>query len=126
MNWLGWSTTAAVGALIGAALGAAAYAFALSHGCDAPYLVGLLAGLGALLGSPDKSGLRALLIATSSLWIAAAVQAHIGPFASAGILGFHTTLGPSRIAAFGACAAGGFALARTSLRRGAHRRSAGA
>ena len=126
MNWLGWSTLAFLGAIAGGLLGATAYALALSRGWDAPYLVGVFTGLGALVGSPDKSDLRALLIATAAIWIAAAVQASVGPFASAGLTGFHATLGPARLAAYAASGAAAFALARTSLRKKAVRRTVGA
>jgi hypothetical protein len=128
MNWLGWNTAAFVGALFGAVLGAAAYAFALSRGWDYPWLVGVITGACALVASPDKSALRALVVATAAIWIAAVIQATLpeSPFARAGIVGFHTTLTPERLVAYAACGSIAFALARTSLRKQAPRRAAGA
>ncbi|MDB4946772.1 MAG: hypothetical protein JWP97_6306 [Labilithrix sp.] len=126
MNWLGMTWAAFAAALAGALLGGIAYAAALASGWDAPYLVGIGMGLGTLVGSPDRSGMRGLLVATGAIWVAALVQARIGRFADAGILGFHTTLTASRIAAFAGCALIAFLLGRTSARRDAPQRAAGA
>jgi len=125
MNWLGLGAIALLGAILGGLLGSVAYAAAIASGWDAPYLVGIAMGLGAMLGSPDRSGMRGLLVATAAIWVAAIVQAHIGPHASAGILGFHATLTTARVAAFAACALTAFLLARTSTRRNAPVRTAG-
>ncbi len=125
MNWLGWSTRAILAALLGALLGAALYAYALAHGVDAPYAVGIASGVGALVGAPDRSTMRGLLVATAAIWIAAVVQSQIGPFAAFGIVGFHTTLGWKRSAWFTVCGLAAFLLARTSLRRDAKQRAAG-
>jgi hypothetical protein len=125
MNWLGLRTVAFLGALLGALLGGAAYAAALVSGWDAPYLVGLAMGFGVMIGSPDRSGMRGLLIATAAIWAAAFVQTRIGPHASAGLFGFHGTLTASRLAAFAGCALVAFLLARTSTRRNAPVRAAG-
>ncbi|HSO34805.1 MAG TPA: hypothetical protein VLT33_19860 [Labilithrix sp.] len=125
MNWLGLRAVALLGAILGGLLGGVAYAAALASGWDAPYLVGLAMGLGAMLGSPDRSGMRGLLIATAAIWVAAIVQTRIGPYASAGILGFHATLTAARVAAFAGCALTAFLLARTSARRNAPVRAAG-
>ena len=125
MNWLGLTTKAFIAALVGALLGAAAYAFALTHGVDAPYVVGAAAGGGAMVGSPDRSGLRGLLVASGAIWVAALVQSRVGPYASAGLFGFHSTLTPVRLLAFAACGAAAFFLAKTSARRNAPTRAAG-
>lgn len=125
MNWLGWSTRAFFGALLGAGIGGWLYAVALQRGLDVPFVVGALMGLGAWLLSPDRSGMRGLLLAIISLWIAWAVQAVWGPHASAGLAGFHATLTWKRWLAFGACAALAFLLARSSAQSG-RRRIAGA
>jgi hypothetical protein len=126
MNWLGLSKAAFLAAILGAILGGAGYAVALARGWDAPYLVGILTGFGVMIGSPDRSGLRGLLVATVAIWIAAIVQTRVGPFASAGIFGFHTTLTPVRALSFAMCGVVAFVLARTSIRRNAPDRAAGA
>jgi hypothetical protein len=126
MNWLGLTTVAFLTALLGALFGSVAYAAALASGWDAPYLVGLATGLGALLGSPDRSAMRGLLVATGALWVAAIVQTRLGPHAGSNLLTFHATLTPTRLAAFAACGATAFLLARLSARRGAPLRTAGA
>ncbi len=125
MNWLGWSTRAFIGALLGALLGGLAYHEALARSFDVPWIVGLLVGLGAFFSAPDRSGLRGLMIATFAIWVAWAVQVRFEPFADAGLLGFHETLGPRRLAAFIACGAAAFLFARTSIRPSAGRRIAG-
>ena len=125
MNWLGLRTAALLGAILGAILGGVAYSAALARGWDAPYLVGIAMGLGVRLASPDRSGMRGLLIAAGAVWAAAFVQTRVGPHASAGLFGFHATLTPSRIASFAGCALVAFVLARTSARRNASVRAAG-
>ena len=125
MNWLGLTTVAFLTAALGALFGSVAYAAALASGWDAPYLVGLLTGLGALLGSPDRSSMRGLLVGSVAIWVAALVQTRIGPHASAGLAGFHSTLSASRLAAFAACGATALLLARMSARRAAPLRAAG-
>jgi hypothetical protein len=125
MNWLGLRTMALVAAVLGALLGGVAYAAALASGWDAPYLVGIAMGVATLLASPDKSGMRGLLVATAAIWGAAIVQTQIGPFAAAGLLRFHTTLTTARLAAFAGCGLAAFVLARTSARRDAPLRAAG-
>lgn len=126
MNWLGWSTRAMIGALLGALLGAVAYGWGLSRGYDAPYLVGVLAGIAAFVLSPDRSGLRGVMVATLALWSAAVAQSFAGPFRGVGVLAFHQTLTPTRFALYAACGAIAFALSRTSIRRDAGKRTAGA
>jgi hypothetical protein len=126
MNWLGLTTKAFIAAVLGALLGAVAYAYGLTHGWDAPYLVGVAAGLGAMLGSRDRSGLRGLVIASCAIWVAALVQSHVGPHAGANLLAFHTTLTPLRWLTFAACGAAAFFLAKTSARKNAPTRAAGA
>ena len=126
MNWLGMTWVAFLATLLGGMLGGVAYAAALASGHDAPYLVGIGMGLGTMLGSPDKSGMRGLLVATTALWVAALVQANIGPFKGAGVFGFHTTLTVGRFAAFAGCFLAAFVLGRTSARRDAPQRAAGA
>ncbi|MBL8610357.1 MAG: hypothetical protein JNL38_23675 [Myxococcales bacterium] len=126
MNWLGWSTRAMIGALVGAILGGFAYAWLLARGWDAPYVVGALAGLAAFVLSPDKSGLRGLIVMTLALWTGAIAQGFAGPFRGVGVLAFHHTLTPARVALYLVSAAVAFALARTSIRRGAGKRAAGA
>lgn len=125
MNWLGWSTRAIVGALLGALLGAVGYHYALVRAFDAPWLVGIGTGLGAFLGSPDRSGMRGLLVATFAIWVAWGVQVRVPPFADAGLFGFYRTLTPGRLLAFATCGAAAFLLARSSVRRSARHRVAG-
>jgi len=125
MNWLGLRTAALLAALLGALLGGVAYAAALASGWEAPYLVGVAMGGGVMVGSPDRSGMRGLLIAIAAIWAAAFVQTGVGPHASAGIIGFHATLTTQRVAAFAACGLVAFLLARTSTRRNAPVRAAG-
>lgn len=126
MNWLGLTWAAFVAMIVGGLLGGVAYAAALASGWDAPYVVGIGMGLGVMLGSPDKSGMRGLLVAAGAIWVATLVQAHIGPFKAAGILGFHATLTAGRIAAFAGCGLAAFLLGRSSARRDAPQRAAGA
>ena len=126
MNWLGLTWTAFVATVIGGMLGGIAYAAALASGWDAPYVVGIGMGLGTMFASPDRSGMRGLLVATAAIWVAALVQANIGPFKGAGVFGFHATLTVGRIAAFAGCGLVAFLLGRTSARRDAPQRAAGA
>ena len=126
MNWFGLGRVAFLTAVLGALFGSVAYAAALANGWDAPYLVGLATGLGAMLGSSDKSGMRGLLVAMAAIWVAAIVQAQIGRYANAGLVGFHETLTTPRFAAFAACGIAAFLLARLSVRRDAKVRAAGA
>ena len=126
MNWLGLTWAAFVATLVGALVGGVAYAAALASGWDAPYVVGIAMGLGTLVASPDKSGMRGLVVASIAIWVAALVQAHIGPFKGAGIFGFHATLTAGRLAAFAGCGLAAFLLARSSARRDAPQRTAGA
>jgi hypothetical protein len=112
MNWLGMRTIALLGALLGGLLGSVAYAAAIARGWDAPYLVGLATGLGAWLGSPDRSSMRGLLVATGAIWVAAVVQTRIGPHAGIGLMAFHATLRPARVAALAACGLAAFWLAK--------------
>lgn len=125
MNWLGLTKTAFLAAVIGALVGGAAYAFALLHGWDVPLFVGLAMGMSTMVASPDKSGLRGLLVASCAIWVAALVQSRVGPYVSAGIFGFHTTLTPLRLASFSACGVFAFLLAKGSIRKNAPRRAAG-
>jgi hypothetical protein len=126
MNWLGWSTRAMIGALLGAILGALAFAWGLGHDWDAPYLVGLFTGAGALVTSPDRSVMRGLMVTTLAIWFGALAQAFAGPYRSAGILGFHATLSLPRAVAYGVSGLLAFLLGGTSLRRDASRRAPGA
>lgn len=126
MNWLGLTWMAFFATILGGMIGGIAYAAALASGWDAPYVVGIGMGLGTLAASPDKSGMRGLVVASTAIWVAALVQAHIGPFKGAGILGFHATLTAGRLAAFAGCGLIAFLLGRTSARRDAPQRTAGA
>ncbi len=125
MNWLGLTATAFIVALVGAVVGGVGYGIALMHGWDVPFVVGLAMGGGAMLASPDKSGLRGLLIASCAIWIAAIVQSRVGPYVGAGLAGFHTTLTPRRLASFSACGVFAFLLAKASARKNAPTRAAG-
>ena len=115
-----------LGALLGASVGGALYAWALARGWDAPYFVGVLAGLGAFLLSPDKSGLRGLLVTTMTVWAGAIAQSFAGPYRGIGVLGFHDTLTPKRFALYCVSGLAAFLLARTSIRRDVNKRIAGA
>jgi hypothetical protein len=126
VNWLGWSTRAMLGALAGIVLGGVLYAYLLARGWDAPFAVGVLGGLGAFLLSPDRSGLRALLVTTMAIWGGAIAQSFAGPYRGIGVLGFHDTLTPTRFALYCASGLAAFLLARSSIRRDARKRTAGA
>ncbi|MBX3230760.1 MAG: hypothetical protein KIT84_00975 [Labilithrix sp.] len=79
MNWLGAGLPSFLAALGGAAVGALLHALLLRHGVDLPPLVALVASVGAVLPSKERSGLRGILVASLSCWAAALVDVVVRP-----------------------------------------------
>jgi hypothetical protein len=125
MNWLSTSLGSMLGMLIGLLLGAAAFGYAFTLGLDAPYLVGLAAGLGTAAASKERAAMRGIVAAVLSLWAVALTQSLIGPYAGTPVLQLSRTLTLWRHAKLVLCMglAGGFA--SQSLHRGAKQRRAG-
>jgi len=127
MNWLAFDARAYAAALCGCVA-----AVLLATGLDAlagslPWLAGLLAGLGCAVAARDRSGPRGLVVAVMATWTVAleAATRSDRPVVHA-ILELHATLGLADVAAYAVGLALAFGLARTSFRRGAGERLAGA
>jgi hypothetical protein len=74
VNWLGLDLLALLASLFGALVGAVAHFEACRRGIHLPPIVGVLAGLLAAFASRERSGLRALLVASLSAWAAAIAE----------------------------------------------------
>jgi hypothetical protein len=125
MNWLGLTPQTFLGALLGALLGSALFAWASTHGVDAPYLVGPCTGFGAMAAAPDRSVLRGIFIAALALWASAITQSLVGPYAGTKVIELSRTLTLVRGGMFvGGMLLGGM-LGSCSLRKGANKRLSG-
>jgi uncharacterized membrane protein YwaF len=125
MNWLSISLPALLGMLIGLALGAIAFAYALHLDFDAPYLVGISAGLGTAVASKERATMRGLVAAVLSLWVVAITQSLIGRYAGTPVLALSRTLSGWRDIKIVACMGLGGGIGMQSLHRGAKHRRAG-
>lgn len=116
MNWLGIGARSLVFTLVGCALGFLAIAW-----WDAPWFVGLSAGLACAAGSRDESAMRGVLVAVLSVWTLALAQCCFAPVTervavTTELLRFHETLGAERAVGHAAAAVLGFLFGARSLR----------
>jgi hypothetical protein len=74
MNWLGLDLVALLASLFGAFVGAVVQFEAARRGVHVTPVVGAFAGLFAALASRERSGLRAMLVASFSAWAAAIAE----------------------------------------------------
>lgn len=127
MNWLAFDARAYAAALFGCVLALITTVHVGPLDGAAPWLAGLLAGLACATVARDRSGPRGLVIAVMAVWTAALDAASRSelPLLPA-ILELHATLDLPTIATYALGFALAFALARTSLRRGAGERVIGA
>ncbi len=117
MNWVGIRLPVLVMMLVCASLGGMLFAWLLTHGIDAPYLVGIVVGLGAAAISRERSGMRGVWCGVFSVWACAVAQRLAGPYANVPLLAFASTLGWARAALFSLGAAASAVIGSRSLRR---------
>ncbi len=127
MNWLAWDPRAYLGALVGAVAAWFAFGALLEAGHFAPWLFGVLVGVGAAALTREKTLVRGFILAALATWTAAVAQALAqGQGIWHGLVHFHEFLTPSSFALY----ALGFAVALfvggTSFHRGATTRPLGA
>ena len=135
MNWLAWDTRSYLGAALGAALGWWLFHALLDGGAFgaelfAPWTLGLGMGLGCALVTKERSGLRGVVLACATAWLAAVAHVLVRPPAPDaglldGLLAFHTVLDPVTLLEHLAGIAGAFLFGRTSFRPDAQDRVAG-
>ena len=127
MSWLAWDTRAYLGAFVGLVLAWFSFGALYDAGHFAPWVFGVLAGVGAAAVTGEKALVRGFILATLATWTAAVAQvlAQGGGFGQ-GLLAFHESLTPGRFALY----AIGFAVALfvggSSFRPGATKRPLGA
>jgi len=127
MNWAGSDLIELVAAWLGALLGAVTYAMLASRGHEAPWLLGLGAGLAVMLVARKRSRTRGLIVATLAVWSAASAQAYCfgrGSMLEA-LRQFHESLTPGRWLWFALTAVIALVLGAGSVRRDAQIRRAG-
>ncbi|MDA1194811.1 MAG: hypothetical protein O2894_06470 [Planctomycetota bacterium] len=128
MNWLAWDPRSYGGAALGALLGACAYLLLRDSGFDEPWLVGLALGLGCALMTRERSGLRGIVLACTTAWLAAGLTVAAAAPAEGwvgGMASFHASLALPELTRHLVGIAAACLLGRTSLRRGASDRVAG-
>ena len=131
MNWIAWAPKSYGGALLGAIVGFFAFGALSGAGFYAPWIVGLLIGLGCAAITLEKSGMRGLVLAIAAAWVSAMAQVHYMPIAGTtgmidGLTQFHAALSGTDLLLHLASVAAAFLFGRTSLRPGARQRLAGA
>lgn len=117
MNWLGIRLPVLLVVLPSAAFGGGLFAWLLTRGIDAPYLVGIVVGVGAAAVSRERSGMRGVWCGVFSVWAGAIAQRLAGPYASVSLFGFASTLTWGRAALFSLGAALAAAVGSRGLRR---------
>lgn len=100
MNWLGIRVRVLLVVLACAAASGALFGWLLAQGVDAPYLVGLVIGLGAAAVSRERSAMRGVWCGVFSVWAGAVGQRLGGPYANVPLFGFASTLTWGRAALF--------------------------
>ena len=131
MNWIAWDPKSYGGALLGAIGGFFAFGALAGAGFYAPWIVGLLIGLGCAAITLETSGMRGMVLAIAAAWVSALADVHYVPIAGAsgmveGLLEFHAALSGTHLWLHLASMLAAFLLGRTSLRPSARRRLAGA
>lgn len=127
MNWLALDARVFAAALGGCLLALLIAALVEPLAFSPPWLAGVLGGLACAMVARDRSGLRGLVVAAMATWTAAlhSASARAEPLAQA-ILGLHATFEPHDLLGYAIGLASAYMLGRTSLRRDASTRTAGA
>jgi hypothetical protein len=79
VNWLGAGLRGLSGSIVGCFCGALLFLFVLRRGVELPPLVGLAAGIGAMLASREKSGTRGLVVGAMAVWACAIAKVSAAP-----------------------------------------------
>jgi hypothetical protein len=125
MNWLSTSLRSMSGMLVGLLVGAVGFGYASTRGLDAPYLVGMSAGLCTAAASKERATMRGIVAAVLAVWVVALTQSLVGPYAGTPVLQLSSTLTLWRHAKLALCMGLAAGLASQSLHRGATHRRAG-
>jgi hypothetical protein len=125
MNWLSTSLASMLGMLIGLLIGAVGFGYAATKGIDAPYLVGISAGLCTAALSKERASMRGIVAAVLAVWAVAFTQSLVGPYAGTPVLQLSSTLTVWRHTKLALCMGLAAGLASQSLHRGSTHRRAG-
>ena len=131
MNWIAWDPRSYGGALLGGVAGFLLFGSLLAQGWYAPWVVGLLIGVGCAAVTRERSTMRGIVLAIGAAWLSAAAAVHYAPPPGTtglvdGLKAFHETLSGGALGAHLVSMLAAALIGRLSFRRGARHRLAGA